>query len=1272
MFGGKSQGAVRPIALGSTLNSSTYGQTIPVIYGRMKSALYMTWEANIRTSGSKFKKKKGSQTFAANVDFLLGHNPILGPLEFWMNQNQKLPLGFVTATTGLFTFLTDTYSIISLLIAGGVDPSVAANFYSLLAIVADDTADFGYTSNDYGALGPVTFPKVGAIPLWNAAQRGPDPGFPNALRTPQCFIWTPDQGDQITFTRNINASITLFAAVLLPGGAALYGKKQSGTDVPVAALNLTFEPILGDGPEYVGVDETSGVQLASQQIFYPSYAGLGSSNFQTGASGMPEVSCEVQGAFGTNPGGDADFADMIEDILKQGLSQPGNSTLSDPLDLQAINTHRIQHGLGCYNLPGIVNGSMGGTLEPFNYPINYFLPNQAGNFLVVMGSAGNPAFAAFPGGISDTAGDTWTAVVPAGYNGGMWWAKSVGWAGPKSTTVSPNQVIVNPAPSGAYASWIQALEITGVDEFDASAYVVGQRSCSITTTNKPGLPAYIVVLCNYGIGFTGGIPYSSAQAQVPGGWAPIACENARFFAYAKTVYQPGTYTFTGPGVPVNFGTPNTIAMSAFKATVPSQYARPLGDILDMATMDLTRAQCRAYGLWGSMVMDSQQKASEWLDILYKAANAAPVWSGFKLKSIPYSEQSYAGNGSIYKSPTATGPVATIPITDFIYDTGQPVYQVEREAQVDVPNILQLQIPSRDNEYNDVVVSQPMTAAVALFGSRKDSPQQFRCIVDPVIARRILMIQNNRRNNLRNTFSFKLNARWKLLEAMDLITLPADPFTKQPAIDVRITDIEEDEKYALNVKAQPFIFGTNAPIPYGALGATDNQPYNPLGGPTIEVNTPIIFEPTPRLLNQQNQGQIWTVVSVEVGTQITAVSFPNIPTGSAYLVGDVLNIVQAGGQFGTVKVTAINGSGAPTKGTLTNAGRGYTVASGVSATGGHGSGATIDITAAGGSYSGCLVYLSTDGGNSYTNVGQINGNATTGFAVNNWPAANDPDTTNDLQVNLVESQGALDSYRVADEDGFNYPCYIEGGFGPIPYELMAYALAVMNAPNLYTLTATGGNHLRRGVFGAPLPAQGVFHAGAPGGVPSGASRFAFLGPPGTQPQTGIFKINLDPRWIGVTLYFKFVPFSSLGAPSNTLADVTAYPYTPTGVATQENPDITYVNTPYIALARTTTTNIHLPSVTTQFPSNKVQYNARDFTIAAPGVKTVYYVTIADPHELGEVIGVNSLTATCSTSPSLVGTPGNTYMGFIQVDPSGTASDITGPGGWPPPFVAVVGA
>src|ERR1700735_2683733 len=95
MIGGKAQSRQRPTALGTMLQASTYGMTLPTYYGTTRAALLATWAANLRQGGSDKKgKKKGVQTYVENIDFLLGSNPIECVLQTW-NNSTKFPLDFL-------------------------------------------------------------------------------------------------------------------------------------------------------------------------------------------------------------------------------------------------------------------------------------------------------------------------------------------------------------------------------------------------------------------------------------------------------------------------------------------------------------------------------------------------------------------------------------------------------------------------------------------------------------------------------------------------------------------------------------------------------------------------------------------------------------------------------------------------------------------------------------------------------------------------------------------------------------------------------------------------------------------------------------------------------------------------------------------------------------------------------------------------------------------------------------------------------------------------
>ncbi len=387
-------------------------------------------------------------------------------------------------------------------------------------------------------------------------------------------------------------------------------------------------------------------------------------------------------------------------------------------------------------------------------------------------------------------------------------------------------------------------------------------------------------------------------------------------------------------------------------------------------------QCRANSLWGSLLMNSQKKAADWLTIIYEAANTAPVWSGFKLKSIPRSEVSAAGNGVVYTAPTSTGPIADLGPDDMIGSETNAIVSITRKATIDRSDLLRVQYPDRGNQYRSAVVSQSDPGALTLYGLRYATPKVFDCIADASVAQSVLGVMVRRQTQLVNSYEFSLQGRWKLLEAMDLITI-TDPLLGLDHKPVRLTSIEEDSDYNLKCTAEDFLYGVNAPravlnpaTPVPAIVQSQHIPPN--------VNTPVFLEP-PGALTGVAQNQFWIGISDS----------------------DPL-------------------------------------------------------------YGGCQAYVSVDGGATYTPLIDENGsslifgNATTGVTTNIWPQALDPDTTNNLSVDLTESIGQLQQYTVTQEDQFLFPNYVSGGGGVFPFEIMTYSAAILTSQYNYTIEATGGS------------------------------------------------------------------------------------------------------------------------------------------------------------------------------------------------------------------------
>lgn len=1146
MFGAaKTQSGVKPTAYSTLLQSSCYGSAIPTIYGMTQSNLMAIWAADLRQARLSSKKlknflKKTTPSYVENIDFLIGHNPITGVMQVW-NNGSLYPLELATATFDIAFGSTNTYTI---------DDD---DFYAIIAVSA--TVQYSLDVDDYGSNGPQTLSGTMEVPFWNQLETGPDISDPGGYRYyPGTFRWAPSYGATFYLdnTWSIQTGGTYPAGDLyssFTGTMTVYYYKMTAAtsnQPPITRNWLAFENELGNGDEYANFPD--------QQITYPQFAGAGSSEFDLGTTAtLPALQVEVKAKWGFNPTGDCDFADIIEDIVKSGISQAA-------VDSSTSAFTQLEHGVSSRTFPGPVQKKIYSGFEYGSVgSLTYDLPNTAGNTLLFLIDTD----ASSPSAVTDTNGNTWTQLGTGSRSD----TREFTWtllacvgcaAGPNTITFTNN---------GFYAQSLILMELSGVDTFDGIDTSVGiNASCSLTTTNSPG---FAEILLAFSLQVGSNDPGSTLQ------WPTVIYpgvfggdHDGGVFVQQRNVKNPGEYSLSWSGTSSEADA--YMIMVGFKSTQPATYPNPYPDFLDKDSLDTVRAQCRANGLWGSLTMNSQQSASDWLKTLYQAANAAPVFLGFGLYSYPYSEVSTIGHGIKYISPTASGPLANLSDLngDYIEDGGGSDQNIVEVATVDrtaLPNVLQMQCYDRSSNYNQVVISQPESASIALYGVRKADPIINAAVQDSSVARALLGIQVRRNQYGGDVYSFPMSSKYDWLSPMDLITV-TDTLAGINAVPVRITSMEENESGSWSVTAEPFVYGMSAPVPLSVTSPTNNP--NDTTASAGDVNTPVIFEPPSRLTG--GQSQIW------------------------------LGISSSADNFG-----------------------------------------------------GAIVFISTDGGASYpNNVGTVNGSATTGVTTSDWPANADPDTTNDLPLDLTESLGELSDYSTADESNFTAPCYVDGGAGDIPYELMAYGTATLTATNKYTLKATGsGNQLRRSVFGCPTPGEGVDH-------PSG-SRFMWLDPAGQ----GILKINLPSQWVGTTLYIKILSFNTYGGGAQTLADATAYTYTPTGVALASSTNsLQYTQNPATALTQPSSTSIDMSGVTVSFLSNTVNYNARTFTITAPSVPTWYYVTIADPGYLGDVGSSTSLTAYCETSDSKVGQAGYTFIGAILALPAGSATTIL-PGGWP---------
>jgi hypothetical protein len=167
------------------------------------------------------------------------------------------------------------------------------------------------------------------------------------------------------------------------------------------------------------------------------------------------------------------------------------------------------------------------------------------------------------------------------------------------------------------------------------------------------------------------------------------------------------------------------------------------------------------------------------------------------------------------------------------------------------------------------------------------------------------------------------------------------------------------------------------------------------------------------------------------------------------------------------------------------------------------------------WGGAQVWISSDG-SSYAYAGTIPGPATQGTltaTLDNY-GGGEPDTVNTLSVDLTESRGQLLSVSAADAANLVTLCFVGG-------ELLAYRTATLTAPYRYGLTT-----LYRGAYGSTI---GSHLAGA---------QFARL-------DQAIGRFPYPSTLIGQTIYLKFPSANTVGGGAQSLASVPSYTYTVTG-------------------------------------------------------------------------------------------------------------------------------
>jgi hypothetical protein len=580
-----------------------------------------------------------------------------------------------------------------------------------------------------------------------------------------------------------------------------------------------------------------------------------------------------------------------------------------------------------------------------------------------------------------------------------------------------------------------------------------------------------------------------------------------------------------------------------------------------------QAWCWANGLSLSLVLTSAEAASSVLERVAQLTLTAFVWSGDRLKAIPYGDSKVTANGYTYAPVTA--PLFAFDDDDFVIaKPGDDSVTIERKdiSSKDVPNCLRLEWRNAANLWNVEPVEAKDQGQIELYGLHIGETVQGNEITFAPVAQTVVQLLLQRALYIRNTFSFKLAPNFYMLDPMDLVSLSSADLGLAGVV-ARITSIEADETGVLTVQAEEYPQGVATAVAF-PIQTIQPNPLNTNLAPD-GVNPPVIFEPGPALTG--GTPEVWVAVSGGAG----GIADPNwggaeiwaSTDGETYqLLGEVTLPARMGvttttlapyaganpDTADTLTVTLLESGGDLSSTTAANAAAGVTL----SYVGGEliayqtatlGSGTIpageTDAVPVASPYT-----VSVSQSAAWTaDIGVTAGlGAIANAMFNGWPidmgsvadAVGETDDfggLGDTPVNLIDL-GRINAATGLPGAGNALGTYtkVSSNPGAGQYSVAAgvYSFNAANAGDLVAISYdfTGATYtlsgLWRGLYGSAA-------AGHAAGVP-----FARL-------NQRIFKYALPTAYIGVPLYLKFASFNIFGNALQDLSTVEPYLYTPTG-------------------------------------------------------------------------------------------------------------------------------
>ncbi len=263
--------------------------------------------------------------------------------------------------------------------------------------------------------------------------------------------------------------------------------------------------------------------------------------------------------------------------------------------------------------------------------------------------------------------------------------------------------------------------------------------------------------------------------------------------------------------------------------ISSEY---IGDLSDY------RDYCAAYGLLLSPVFDRQRQAGQWITLLLEITNADVVFSAGQMRIVPYGDAPATANGVTW-TPNLE-PVYSLTDDDFIAERHAAPVQVQRKIPQDRFNVWVIEYSDRANDYRQGMVAVYSDADIQTYMLRKAQPREYLPVTDAGTAQRVAQLQMQRALTVLNTYLFRVDQRFILLEPMDIVAI-TDATLGLDAYPVRIVEIVEERDGTLSITAEDL--GANSTPGYPVQAHAPSNRYSAQLSP-VGINPPMLYEPPP--------------------------------------------------------------------------------------------------------------------------------------------------------------------------------------------------------------------------------------------------------------------------------------------------------------------------------------------------------------------------------------------------------------------------------------------